>query len=102
MSERKHGTPHQPHEDSMRVFPTIRGTRFAQLGAGELFLYEHSGGTSVGFVVEDPTKDGDKLLLPLGPVLPPGMNWPMLQTPSEHTVLSFGHEITLRLPVGPN
>jgi hypothetical protein len=87
-------------EDLMQVSPSVRVTRFAQLAAGELIIYEHSGGSCVGMAVEDPVQ-GEKLLLPLGPNLPKSMRWPTLQKPKESTVVSFGQQFELRLPTVP-
>jgi hypothetical protein len=86
----------------MQLMPQVTVARFAQLKTGDLFAYEHSGGPCIGMVVEDSSQDDGKLLLPLGPNLPPEMKWPTLQTPRAFTAISFGKDFALRLPVQPH
>ncbi len=86
----------------MKVTPAVTVTRFAQLTGGELFLFEHASGACVGLVVEDPTQNGEKLILPLGPELPPHMSWPTLQSPRAFTAISFGKDFEVRLSTEPH
>jgi hypothetical protein len=82
----------------MQMSLPVRITRFAQLSSGDLFMYRHSGGPCVGFVAENPLENGEKLVLPLGPEIPPDMRWPTLQTARGFTAISFGQSFSLRLP----
>jgi hypothetical protein len=85
----------------MQITPTVTVRRFAKLDPGDLFIYRHSGGSCIAFVVLDPTDGGDRLILPLGPTLPPGMKWPTLQNPTGLTAISFGKDFILRLSAQP-
>lgn len=83
----------------MQTVPAVKVTRFAKIDSGDLFIYRHAEGSSIATVAEDPTQNGEKLLLPLGPVFPRGVNGPRLIRPGGMTVISFGKEYVLRLPV---
>lgn len=82
------------------VVPTLGVTRFAQLAPGDLFLALFGSNDScVAMVAEDPSANGEKLLVPLGPRFPGGIAGPTLISPPGVTVVSFGKNYTLRLPV---
>ena len=84
----------------MKVVPALTITRFAQLAAGDLFLAPLGGDDScVAIVAEDPTQNGQKSLVPLGPSFPGRTGGPTLISPPGMTVVSFGKNYVLRLPV---
>jgi hypothetical protein len=83
----------------MKVTPNLKITRFAQLEAGDLHLCWLGGEPCVAFVAVDPTENGQKLEVPLGPTFRAGTRGPTLVTPANHTVASFGKDYALRLPV---
>jgi len=85
----------------MEVSPKLVVTRFAQLDAGDLFMYRLRGDACVGMVVEDPTANGERLQLPLGPTFPQGITGPTVLIAEAVTVVSFGKDFHLRLPVHP-
>ena len=82
----------------MQIDPDIKVIRFAQLEPGDLFIYPHGEGSCVGMKIVDPTRDGDELLLLLGPKFPRGVAGPGLMPPPTATVISIGKEYVLRLP----
>ena len=77
-------------------------TRFAQLNAGDLFIFDHNGGSAVALTVRDPTVGGDLLALIIGPSFPDGGTVPTLRILDATTVISFGRNYTIRLPVHPD
>ena len=82
----------------MQIDPRIKVARFAQLEPGDLFIYPHADGSCISMHVVDPTRDGDVVMLVLGPDFPRGMEGPgLLQAPTA-TVISFGKDYVLRLP----
>jgi hypothetical protein len=82
----------------MGIDPAVKTARFAQLEAGDLFIYPHREGSCVGMKIVDPTQDGDMVMLLLGPNFPHGIAAPGLIRPPMATVISFGKEYVLRLP----
>jgi hypothetical protein len=82
----------------MKIVPSVTVARFEQLSPGDLFIYPHGEGSWVAMKVEDPTRDGDKLMLVIGPTFPAGLSWPSLVQAPTATVISFGKEYILRLP----
>jgi hypothetical protein len=52
----------------MEKFPSLETKRFAQLSPGDLVIYPFDGGNSFALKVIDHTEDGDKFVVPLGPV----------------------------------
>lgn len=85
----------------MQTMPELRVRRFAQLDSGDLFLWRHAERGSVGIVAADPIENGRKLILSLGPDFPDDVIGPFLRDPNGTTVVSFGKEYVLRLPVQP-
>jgi hypothetical protein len=82
----------------MQIEPGVTVARFEQLSPGDLFIYPQGEGSFVAMKVEDPTRDGDQLMLVMGPVFPAGLTWPSLVGAPAATVISFGKEYVLRLP----
>jgi hypothetical protein len=83
----------------VKVLPGMTVVRLAQLKPGDLFLSPAESGSFVGMVVHDPTLDGDRIILSLGPTFPPGTNCPSIVPAPHATVISFGSDFQLRLPV---
>lgn len=75
--------------------------RFAQLNAGDLFLLLDVNCRCVALCVES-TTDKDKLMVPIGPNLPSHIKGPSLLEGSRATVISFGKNFSVRLPVEPD
>ena len=82
----------------MEITPDLKVTRFAQLAPGDLFICPHGDVAFVAMVAKDPTEDGEKVMVPLGPVFPDGVNGPSLVRRARTTVIAFGKEYALRLP----
>lgn len=85
----------------METTPELLPTRSAQLNAGDLYLYRHDGGASVGFMCIDPAMDGDRCEMALGPTFPSGTKGPHLLASRECSAVSFGPNFRLILPVSP-
>jgi hypothetical protein len=85
----------------MDIIPKLNIDRFAQLSAGDLFIFAHDAGACVAIKVMDPNSDGDTLVLPLGPAFPPNIICPTLMAPQGLTAISFEKDYTLRLPSLP-
>ena len=85
----------------MQPAPALRVTRFAQLDCGDLFLWRHKEGGCVAIVAADPTQNDHKLILPLGPDFPRDVTGPFFLYPDGITVVSFGKQYVLNLPVQP-
>jgi hypothetical protein len=85
----------------MKVVPDLIVTRYAQLKAGELFLYSHEKGLSVAIAAANPVELGDLYIVTLGPKFPPTMTGPTIHSPNgSSSLLSYGGEYVLRLPAG--
>lgn len=82
----------------MKISPSVIVARLAQLKPGDLFLFPGEPGPFVGMVVQDPTLDGDRIILSLGPTFPPGTKCPSIVPAPQATVISFRNDFQLRLP----
>ena len=82
----------------MEITPTLRATRFAQLKAGELFIFSNNSASAVALAVADPAQDGDMGMIPLGPALAPEMAARIVGAPGHMAVVSFGGEYIVQLP----
>lgn len=81
--------------------PYVHVSRFAQLNAGDLFLLLDGDCRCVALCVDNPS-DNDKLMVPIGPNLPSHIKGPSLLEGSRATVISFGKNFSVRLPVEPD
>jgi hypothetical protein len=88
----------------MKIIPALKVVRFAEASPGDLLIVPIAdrGRGTVAIVAEDPTRNGQRYLVPLGPVFPDDAVGPSLVSPGEITVVSFGKNYVLRLPVGCN
>ncbi len=84
----------------MDITPVLTTTRFSQLKPGELFIFPNDTASAVALAVADPTRDGDMVMIPLGPALPREMV-ARIADPPRMDVLSFGTDYEVRLPAGP-
>ena len=82
----------------MKISPGVTVARLAQLKPGDLFFHPVETGPFIGMVVHDPTRDGDGLIMSLGPTFPVGAKCPRLVSAPYATVISFGNDFQLRLP----
>ena len=83
----------------MDITPNLVATRFAELNSGDLFVCPDEAGPYVAILTTDPTANGNKLALRLGPTFEPNTQFPALKScPPSLTVLSFGKDYSLRLP----
>lgn len=83
----------------MKITPPLKVTRFAKLAPGTLFICLHSAGTWLAIVAEDPTRNGEKTGMLLGPDIPTEFVGLPLIDLSSNTVISFELEYELRLPI---
>jgi hypothetical protein len=84
----------------MDITPPLKATRFSQLKPGELFIYPDATASAVALAAADPARDGDMVMIPLGPVVPREMVARIME-PRHMDVLSFGTEYEVRLPADP-
>lgn len=83
----------------MKIVPDLKVTRYAQLKAGELFLYSHENGLSVAIAAANPVEHGDLYIVTLGPKFPAAMTCPTIHFPNgSSSLLSYGGDYVLRLP----
>lgn len=89
-----------PMPDRPTITPKIEVTRFEQLKPGDLFICLFDEGACLALKAEDPERNGDKLILPLGPIFPAESGGiPLLLSGRGVTVISFGRDYILRMPV---
>jgi hypothetical protein len=86
----------------MQIEPGVTVARFEQLSPGRSLHLSPGRGIVCRHEVEDPTRDGDQLMLVMGPAFPAGLTWPSLVGAPAATVISFGKEYVLRLPSDVN
>src|ERR1700733_6116151 len=82
----------------MKIVPAFNVMRFAEVSPGDLLIVPMSDNRTVVIVAEDPTQNGQKYLLPPGPVFPDGAVGLSLVSPPGITVVSLGKNYVLRLP----
>jgi hypothetical protein len=85
----------------MEITPSLKVTRFAQLEPGDLFIVPNGDEALVAMVAEDPTQNGEQLMLTLGPTFPAGTTGPSIMRCADMTVLSLAKAYELRLPCQP-
>src|ERR1700736_1566371 len=85
---------------TMEITPALKATRFSQLKPGELFMFANKSSSAVALVAADPTRDGDMIMIPLGPELP-RENIARIFDSRQMDVLSFGTDYDVRLPADP-
>jgi hypothetical protein len=86
----------------MRVEPQLKINRFEQLEVGDLFVADFEGGCCFALKVIDPERDGDTLILPLGPSFPRELSPGQFVVSPERTCISFGKDYSVRLPADVN
>lgn len=85
----------------MDVKPTVTVTRLELLAPGDLFIFDWRAGGCAAIKVIDPVMNGDKLMLLLGPTFTQDCKEPELIAEQRLSVVSFGKNYTVRLPVNP-
>jgi hypothetical protein len=55
---------------ALEIEPKLRLCEFEELSPGDLFIYFHDNGSCVALKAEDPTQNGEKLIVPFGPAFP--------------------------------
>jgi hypothetical protein len=83
---------------ALKIEPTLRLCEFEELLPGDLFIYFHDNGSCVALKAEDPTQNGEKLIVPLGPTFPNSVNGPYPLPGRQINVISFGRDWILRFP----
>jgi len=86
----------------MKITPAFTVQRLAQLQPGNLFIFDWKAGSTAAIKVVDPQMNGDPLMLLLGPTFTDDASEPTLIAEQRLTVVSFGNDYTIRLPVSPN
>jgi hypothetical protein len=85
----------------MKIAPNIVVKHFDELAAGDLFIYDFEGGASAGIKIVDPQHSGDLGALLLGPQFPGEQTTPHMIANLDKSVVSFGKEFTITLPIAP-
>jgi hypothetical protein len=80
----------------LKIEPILRLCEFEELSPGDLFVYFHDNGSCMALKAEDPTQNGEKLIVPLGPAFPNSVNGPCLLLERQVNVISFGKDWMLR------
>lgn len=83
---------------ALKIEPKLRLCEFEELSSGDLFIYFHDNGSCMALKAEDPTQNGEKLIVPLGPAFPNSVNGPYLLVGRQINVISFGKDWILRFP----
>jgi hypothetical protein len=83
----------------MEIVPALNVMRFAQASPGDLLIVPMGDDSTIAIVAEDPTQNGQRYLVALGPVFPGGAGRPSLVSPPGMTVVSLSKSYVLRLPV---
>ena len=86
----------------MDLFPQVAIERFEQLKPGDLFLVELLDTKMVALRAVDDQRDGDKLMILLGPNFPAEWRPGFLAPWHGVTVVSLGTNYTLELPCTPD
>jgi hypothetical protein len=84
----------------MDITPVLTATRFSQLKPGELFIFPDDTASGVALAATDPARDGDMVMIPLGPGLS-REKVARVMDPRQMDVLSFGTDYEVRLPAEP-
>jgi hypothetical protein len=85
----------------MKLVPHLTAARFEQLKPGELFIALEGDRTCLALTAQDPEKDNAKLIVLLGPKFPEGIKGPHVVGWAAISVVSFGADYELRLPLEP-
>ncbi len=85
----------------MDVFPRAHVERFEQLKSGTLFLAEIAGHKMAALKAFDEQREGEQLMVLLGPAFPSHVRPGQLVSWERLTVFSFAGDYTLELPVEP-
>jgi hypothetical protein len=85
----------------MEILPKLKIARFEKLEPGDLFVYPHSNGPCLALKAEDRMRNGEKLILPLGPTFPHSAGGPRLLPWQAATTVSFGKDYIIRVPTAP-
>ena len=83
----------------MKLATALKVARFAELESGDLFLLPQPEGSCVAIAAVDGDDSAEKLAILLGPTFPYGLIGPHLMPLSGATVISFGKDFAVRLPV---
>ncbi len=86
----------------MKILPELTVTRFEQLTPGDLFIFLIREEQYVALAAEDKNEKGRNLILLLGPKFPEDVSGPHLFPWTAATVISFGKEYELQLPIFPH
>jgi hypothetical protein len=81
----------------VNITPVLTATRFSQLKPGELFIFPDDAASRVALAAADPARDGDMVMIPLGPGLS-REKVARIAYPRQMDVLSFGTDYEIRLP----
>lgn len=76
----------------MEMWPKLKAVRFAQLTAGDLFIFPFKEGSGFALKAIDPDAGGDTFILPLGPKFSSDDYQPRLSMETGATTVSFGKE----------
>ena len=82
----------------VKIEPKLRLCEFEELLPGDLFIYFFDNGSCVALKAEDPTQNGEKLIVPLGPTFPNSLDGPYPLQGRQINVISFGKDWILRFP----
>jgi len=84
---------------NMNIKPSLVTTKFRDLSHGDLFIFEYDSHKCPAIKLIDPVNDGREMMIALGPTLTPGSKVPELVGELLLSVISFGKNYTIQLPV---
>ncbi len=85
----------------MDIQPKLIAARFEQLEAGSLFIFPFQSGPGFALKVTPPTSGSRAMILPMGPLFPPGEHQPCLLNWRAETTVSFGKDFVFQLSTDP-
>lgn len=83
----------------MEVQPKLNAARFAKIEPGEICIFPFAEGPGFALKIVDPANDGDKFVLPLGPIFSQEGYQPRLLSEPAETTISFGKNFIFRFSV---
>ena len=99
LMSRLHAWKAIPTRKNMNIKPTFVTTKFLDLSPGDLFIFQYGKDKCPAIRLFDPVTNGREMMVVLGPTLTPNSEGPELVGELPLSVMSFGKDYTVQLPV---